>query len=154
MLTGLANRRCFETRLGTLCGEEASFALLLIDLDRFKAVNDTHGHGCGDMLLRIASARMASALRPTDLLARLGGDEFAILQVPLGDRGAAEGLAARINALVGEPFDLEGNRVEIGASIGIQIATSRATDPEGVVRGADKALYRVKEAGRGSFCLA
>ena len=130
------------------------FSILMLDLDRFKNVNDSLGHAAGDALLRQVGQRLKSALRPKDVLARLGGDEFAIIQETGEDqRTCSTELAARIARLVSEPFLLPGHRVEIGTSIGIAIAPDHGSDQEQLLKKADLALYRSKSAGRNCFTI-
>ena len=159
VLTGLPNRAFFLARLDELNGQlEAgggwTFSILMLDLDRFKNVNDSLGHGAGDALLRLVAQRLKSAVRATDVLARLGGDEFAIIQEGCDDqRASSTELAARIAKLVAEPFLLPGHRVEIGTSIGIAIAPDHGSDQEQLLKKADLALYRSKSAGRNCFTI-
>ena len=153
MLTGLPNRRQFQARLTNLCAELTPFAILYIDLDRFKQVNDTFGHAMGDALLVQVAQRLTSLIRSSDLLARLGGDEFAILQYPVDSEAPAQVLASRINEGVASPFVIDEQQVEVGASIGICLAGESVRDPTRLLSLADKALYNVKQAGRGSFQL-
>ncbi len=157
VLTGLANRRHFEASLATLCASRELFAILYIDLDRFKHVNDKYGHATGDTLLIEVAQRLRSTIRPTDLLARLGGDEFAILQTPLlsaDAKDSAKALAARINTDISRPFRIGCHEVGIGASIGIRLSESGQTDADTLLSKADQALYLVKQSGGGSFNLA
>ncbi|MGY4622289.1 bifunctional diguanylate cyclase/phosphodiesterase [Bradyrhizobium sp. USDA 4486] len=158
ILTGLPNRAFFLARLDELNRQlddaGAAFSILMLDLDRFKNVNDSLGHGAGDVLLRQVAQRLRSALRAGDVLARLGGDEFAIIQEGCEDqRACATELAARIAKLVAEPFLLPGHRVEIGTSIGIAIAPDHGTDQEQLLKKADLALYRSKSAGRNCYTV-
>lgn len=154
-LTGLPNRRQFGNRLMASLGDTAgghSFALMMIDLDRFKPVNDVFGHGVGDKVL-IAFAKRASAIVGTGaMLARFGGDEFA-LYLPAADTDEPARVARRLLALFERPFDIDDVQVTLGASIGISMAPQDATDSEELVRRADIALYRAKMNGRGSFCF-
>ncbi len=158
VLTGLPNRAFFLARLDMMNSQLSvrglPFSILMLDLDRFKNVNDSLGHSAGDALLRQVALRLKSALRATDVLARLGGDEFAIIQ-EAGDnqRGSATELAARIAKLVAEPFLLPGHRVEIGTSIGVAIAPDHGSDQEQLLKKADLALYRSKSAGRNCFTV-
>ncbi|MBC9882084.1 EAL domain-containing protein [Bradyrhizobium sp. INPA01-394B] len=158
VLTGLPNRAFFLGRLDELNSRltegGASFSILMLDLDRFKNVNDSLGHGAGDALLRLVAQRLKSAIRATDVLARLGGDEFAIIQEGSEDqRASSTELAMRIARLVAEPFPLPGHRVEIGTSIGIAIAPDHGCDQEQLLKKADLALYRSKSAGRNCFTI-
>jgi diguanylate cyclase (GGDEF)-like protein len=124
----------------------------MLDLDRFKDVNDSLGHPAGDALLKEMAQRLRASLRETDVLARLGGDEFAILQGGEADqRDAAIMLAVRIVELVAKPFDLDGRKVSVGTSIGISLAPQDGVDPDDLLKRADLALYRTKAAGRNGF---
>ncbi|WFU28855.1 EAL domain-containing protein [Bradyrhizobium sp. CB1717] len=158
ILTGLPNRAFFLARLDELNRQlddnGAAFSILMLDLDRFKNVNDSLGHGAGDVLLRQVAQRLKSALRATDVLARLGGDEFAVIQGACEDqRACATELAGRVAKLVAQPFLLPGHRVEIGTSIGIAIAPDHGSDHEQLLKKADLALYRSKSAGRNCFTV-
>jgi diguanylate cyclase (GGDEF)-like protein len=151
ILTGLPNRAFFLERLETADSHEA-FSILMLDLDRFKNVNDSLGHAAGDALLWQVARRLKSALRGTDVLARLGGDEFAIIQASSGDQRAGSiDLATRISKLIAEPFLLTSDRVEIGTSIGIAMAPEHGRDQEQLLKKADLALYRSKSTGRNCF---
>src|SRR5664280_756597 len=109
----------------------ATFSVLMLDLDRFKNVNDSLGHAAGDALLREVAERLRSALRGTDVLARLGGDEFAIIQTGCDDQKMGSiNLATRISRRIAEPFLLPGNQVEVGTSIGIAMAPGHGSDPQ------------------------
>jgi diguanylate cyclase (GGDEF)-like protein len=153
-LTGLPNRALFHLRL-----EEAlahahrgeCFSVLYMDLDRFKAVNDTLGHAIGDALLQAVSARLRSEVRETDTVARLGGDEFAILQRAAEQPSRATVLAERLIAAIGAPYEIAGNQIDVGVSIGITVAVGQDEDTETLVKNADTALYRAKAEGRGMW---
>jgi diguanylate cyclase (GGDEF)-like protein len=156
-LTGLGNRALFRDRLDTalrnLPRGEPRLALLALDLDRFKQVNDTLGHEAGDELLRQVSSRITGALRPSDTLARLGGDEFAIIQPDIATHGDAGRLAQRIIDALQPPFHIAGTLAQIGVSIGVATAPDLAqTDAELVAR-ADDALYQAKSGGRNRYCF-
>ena len=125
--------------------------MLYIDLDRFKEVNDTLGHACGDMLLRAAADRVRGCLRETDTVARLGGDEFAVLHTGPAGREYAAQLAERLIEAISAPYDLGGHPAAVGASIGIALATAGTADPDHLIRNADLALYDVKSDGRGTY---
>jgi diguanylate cyclase (GGDEF)-like protein/PAS domain S-box-containing protein len=153
LLTDLPNRRWLHKRLGQAlrncqAAQGQKVALLLIDLDRFKEVNDTLGHGHGDLLLVQAAQRLRGSLRESDTLGRMGGDEFALvlhLQSGLAEAGR---VADRMLEVLGRPYDLEGERVYIGASIGIAVYPDDADSVEALLQDADQALYRAKEEGR------
>ncbi|WP_135466107.1 bifunctional diguanylate cyclase/phosphodiesterase [Crenalkalicoccus roseus] len=152
-LTGLPNRaRLVERMEEALAGARRGgpgFAVLYLDLDRFKPVNDLYGHGAGDRLLREAAQRLRAEVRESDMVARLGGDEFAILMAPAAGPGAAAALAERLVRSLALPFDLgEGAIASVSVSIGIALHPADAQDAEALLRAADTALYRVKSAGR------
>ena len=153
-LTGLPNRGVLGLRLVQACSavraEGGSLAVLVVDLDRFKSVNDTLGHPVGDMLLRTVAERLLSAVRVDDLVSRIGGDEFAITLVNQGESEAASA-AARIVELMKRPFLLRGHLVNIGASVGIALAPQDASDPDTLLIQADLALYKAKANGRSAF---
>jgi diguanylate cyclase (GGDEF)-like protein/PAS domain S-box-containing protein len=158
LLTALPNRAFFMEKL-----EEAGarlrrwgepFTVLILDLDRFKTVNDSLGHPAGDALLKETATRLKTALRETDVLARLGGDEFAIIQVgEIDQRDGAARLAQRIIELVRAPYVIEGSAVGIGTSIGIAVAPADGSEPTQLIKNADLALYRGKSQGRNGFCF-
>jgi diguanylate cyclase (GGDEF)-like protein len=153
-LTGLPNRALFGLEIEralTRVGRGERIALLYLDLDHFKRVNDMFGHSVGDELLRQAADRLRSCLRETDVIARLGGDEFAVLQTELTRPSEAAALAGRIDEVLKPPFWLSGNQATVGVSIGIAIAPDDAGDQEQLVRNADLALYEAKASGRGSY---
>jgi len=152
VLTGLANRAAFETRLeqavaGALGGLPCG--LLLIDLDGLKAVNESHGHATGDLLLREAGGRLKSVARTGDLVARLGGDEFAILMAgPVGAEAAGI-LAGRVVSAMRPPLSVAGREVSVSASVGIALCPVDAAEPPALMRHADDGLRRAKREGRG-----
>ncbi len=160
-LTGLANRTLFRERvLRALADTSATGApvhgrggdrfpaVLLVDLDNFKTVNDSLGHAAGDHLLTVATARLLDATRGSDTVARLGGDEFAILLDGVRDHSEAAVVSDRVVAALTAPFALDGRDVRVGASVGIAFARA-GDDPEALLRNADLALYRAKAAGKG-----
>jgi diguanylate cyclase (GGDEF)-like protein len=158
VLTGLANRAQFNTRLDEaskrLKRNGGNVTVMMIDLDRFKAVNDTLGHLAGDQLLGEVARRLQATLRETDVLARLGGDEFAVIQEGGADQHeGAVALALRIIEAVSAPFNLNGHEVHVGASIGIAMAPENGVEPGELLKRADLALYSVKSSGRNDFCL-
>ena len=152
-LTGLANRLRFNEALAQRLAEREAdgFALLALDLDRFKIVNDSLGHGVGDELLRCVAKRLKRVMRKQDLVARLGGDEFAILKAGSADPSAIQDIADRLIKSLGRPYIIDGHTLDIGVSIGIALAPSDGATSEELVRSADLALYGAKQAGRGCF---
>lgn len=155
LLTGLANRARFEDRVDHALAQmrrgRGGFTMMLLDLDRFKHVNDTFGHQAGDALIQQFGARLSAILRSEDLLARLGGDEFAILAAGDADRGAIDDLCRRILDAVRTPFDVLGNQAFVGVSIGVVQAPQGGSDRIELMRRADIALYRAKAEGRDCF---
>jgi diguanylate cyclase (GGDEF)-like protein len=124
-------------------------AVLFLDIDHFKVINDSLGHTVGDRLLMQVAERLAAVVRPEDTLARLGGDEFVMLVEGIGGEEDAIAVAARLEAALAPPFDVAGSELFVSASIGIAIAARPDDNPESVVRDADAAMYRAKERGRG-----
>ncbi len=152
-LTGLANRLLFHERLTEAvarCRRGARYAVLYLDLDHFKAVNDTLGHPVGDALLREVTQRLQRQVREGDTIARLGGDEFAIVQ-SISQPSDSTALAKRVIEAVGAPYEFNGNRVIIGTSIGIAIVPDDGADVDEIIKNADMALYRSKADGRGRY---
>lgn len=164
-LTGLADRSTFRERLATLlAGEEArgrdglehgGLAVLLIDLDRFKIVNDTMGHATGDALLIAVAGRIRASLRKGDLAARLGGDEFAVLLASVTSQGEVAAVAARLVELLSRPYLLHGRVASVGASIGAAVAPQGGIAGAGdmLLRQADMAMYQAKFEGRNRHCF-
>jgi diguanylate cyclase (GGDEF)-like protein len=154
-LTGLPNRLLLRERLAESLARLArtgeACALLLIDLDRFKPVNDTLGHPVGDALLEKVADRLRSTVRPTDTVARIGGDEFVILQAGIRDAAGTQALARRIVDLIGRTYMVEGHLLTIGASVGVALAPEDGTDADRLLKNADLALYRAKLDGRGTY---
>ena len=156
VLTDLPNRAFFTEKLDAAVARleryNEPFNVLVLDLDKFKSVNDTLGHPAGDQLLREAAQRLRSSLRETDVLARLGGDEFAIIQTHDTDqRESAIGLSTRIINMLSAPYELDGSQVTVGTSIGIAMAPDDAGSGADLLKMADIALYETKSAGRNSF---
>ncbi len=150
-LTGLANRVLLRERLEEALARTRRAdpcAVLFLDLDHFKSINDTQGHPTGDALLRAVAARMRQLVRETDTIARLGGDEFAIIQESVRQPADATALAERLIGEIGLAFDIEGQPVATGASIGIAVAPTDGTDADTLLKNADIALYRAKAEGR------
>jgi diguanylate cyclase (GGDEF)-like protein len=157
-LTGLPNRRVFAETLNKMVARaargSAGHAVLIVDLDRFKPVNDIHGHAAGDEVLREIATRLGRMVRKGEIVARFGGDEFGfILDCATSEdpTTAASALADRIIASVATPIAVGSQSVTVGASIGIAICPNDGTDPETLLRAADMAMYRAKEEGRGSY---
>jgi diguanylate cyclase (GGDEF)-like protein len=154
ILTGLPNRLAFSLRLDQLLRSRTdpwTFALLIVDVDDFKDVNDTLGHLAGDMLLVTIAQRLRGCVREEDLVARLGGDEFAILQMLPRDRNDTLALAQRLVDALDQPFDIEGRRISSSISVGIAVEDEDTRDAEHLFRNADMALYRAKAAGRNTW---
>lgn len=154
-LTGLPNRMLFyetlEKTLGLALGNRWPVAVMFIDLDHFKNVNDTLGHAIGDELLRQLSNRLSQCVRIRDTVGRLGGDEFAVILVMKeGQQGAAV-VANKIRDALRPPFDLKGHEVAVTASIGITVHPDDTSDPETLIKYADTAMYRAKQAGRDTY---
>lgn len=152
-LTGLASRRAFENAVTEALAQkpEESIAILLLDLDRFKAVNDTLGHAAGDAVLRLAAERLKAAVRKADMVARLGGDEFAVLVSPCPSAEEPTSIANRILDLVQRTYFIEGQLVNVGTSIGIARSPNDGTQCADLLRSADLALYHSKTSGRATF---
>jgi diguanylate cyclase (GGDEF)-like protein len=154
-LTGLPNRLNFRDEIGHLLatphGTDQMSALLFIDLDQFKQVNDTLGHPCGDQLLCAVADRLRAMLRPEDFVARFGGDEFVVFQQNIRSPDEAAALARRIVDHLSERYKIDNHLVEIGASVGIAMTEGVSADT--LLKNADMALYRAKADGRGTFCF-
>ena len=153
-LTGLPNRVLLNERLEYALSRVKRGEIVaahLLDLDRFKDVNDTLGHPTGDKLLRMVADRLGALARETDTIARMGGDEFAIVQVGIAQPSDATVLAQRIIEVVSEPYDIDGHQVIIGTSVGIAVGPADGASPDQLMRNADLALYRAKDKGRGIF---
>ena len=147
VLTGLSDRMWFNEQLkALLAAPNATPALLLIDLDRFKAVNDSLGHPVGDALLQLVAKRLTGALRDADVICRLSGDEFAIL---MKRPTQPEIIGRRLVALLSRPYMIEGAAVSVGASIGLALAPDHGSNPAALIHAADVALYAAKQNGRG-----
>ena len=154
-LTGLANRHRFSSVLNQMstegAGKRSPCCLMFLDLDNFKTINDTLGHGVGDQLLRVVAKRLKSCVREGDLLARLGGDEFALLSLLAMTDDEAHALAARLVAALSEPVQLDGVMVEVSTSVGVALAPKDGQDPQALLQCADLALYAAKAAGRNTY---
>jgi diguanylate cyclase (GGDEF)-like protein/PAS domain S-box-containing protein len=154
-LTGLSNRHrmahIIESTLTAFRAAERNCAIMMLDLDRFKQVNDTLGHAAGDELLKQVAARLKRAVERDCEIGRLGGDEFQIMLPDLDDRGVLGEIAAKVIAMLTQPYSLDEGRCVIGASVGIAIAPHDGVTADEVVRSADMALYAAKNGGRGQF---
>jgi len=155
VLTGLANRvmlgQHLEEALATRRNDRGEIAVLFVDLDGFKSINDSLGHSTGDALLKCVARRLEQSVRDTDKIARLGGDEFAIVQIEKGQPTVAATLASRIIGVIGSPYKIDGNELSIGASIGIATASETKNSPEDLLKNADLAMYDAKADGRGTY---
>lgn len=153
-LTGLPNRVVFHEYVDRRHDRRErgdSLAVLCLDLDHFKNVNDTLGHAAGDALLCAVAERLAGNVRADDIVVRLGGDEFAILQTGVDQPKQATALASRIIEVLGQPFELMDHRVAVGTSVGIAYSLAREAEPQMLLKNADMALYRAKADGRGKY---
>jgi diguanylate cyclase (GGDEF)-like protein len=155
-VTGLPDRRQFEGRLMVAlrkarCRADYHFAVLFIDLDGFKAVNDAWGHLHGDRVLQAIGARLAGCIRPEDMVARFGGDEFTVLLDDLHSPPDAIRVAERIRLQLETPLEVEGRRSALGASIGIALSWLGYRDPEAMLQDADRAMYRAKAEGKARY---
>ena len=155
-LTALPNRRFLITFLAnllmTLHKEGSSFAVLFLDLDGFKGVNDNHGHDAGDHLLKQVAHRLSETVRESDVVARYGGDEFVVVALSVTSWRSAGILAGKLVDAISQPFNLSGHSISIGVSIGIRCASTQCKNsPEEVIRDADAAMYEAKKAGKGQF---
>jgi diguanylate cyclase (GGDEF)-like protein/PAS domain S-box-containing protein len=154
-ITDLPNRELLHQRLDdALAGlrrRDGMVGVFLLDLDRFKSINDTFGHAAGDRLIRLCSRRLEACVRETDTVARIGGDEFALIQVGVEKADQAQALCRRLLAALVEPFDLDGHEVIVTASIGVALAQGDAEEPGRLLQHADIALYRAKDEGRNTF---
>jgi len=156
-LSGLPNRTFFGERLSNVIADTAkdgtAAAVLAIDLDHFKDINDTLGHHIGDALIGVVAQRLVHAVRREDLVARLGGDEFAVITTDAADLNTLQRFAERLISVLRAPYSISGHTLLIGASIGIAVIDSRTSDAADVMRRADVALYRAKNEGRSRACI-
>ncbi|MBC7963714.1 MAG: GGDEF domain-containing protein, partial [Steroidobacteraceae bacterium] len=154
-LTGLPNRRLFFDRLTCILSHckrsKEQFSVLFLDLDRFKSVNDTLGHDAGDELLREVAKRIQECLRHSDTVARMGGDEFAVLLSRIIEPPDTGIVSDKIITALARPFIIQGQQCQIGVSIGISVFPDNADNAESLLKVADSAMYRAKEAGRNCY---
>ncbi|PSF14372.1 GGDEF domain-containing protein [Marinobacter fuscus] len=157
-LTGLPNRTALENHLEQAIQQARRqhhhFAVMFLDLDKFKPVNDTYGHQAGDGLLQHVARRLKHCVRSDDVVGRRGGDEFLVITGPLERDEHVEAIAGKIISVLNEPFDIQGHRVSIGASVGIALYPDNGQVAEELLEAADKAMYSVKSSGRNHFALA
>jgi diguanylate cyclase (GGDEF)-like protein len=157
-LTGLSNRMFLNDRIERAITRARRsndrVALLLLDLDNFKPVNDTHGHATGDKLLVEIARRISEAVRESDTVARLGGDEFVILLEDIRETGSMEFILGKLMATIGEPLDLCGRRIGISASIGVAFSPDHADHATQLLERADVELYKAKAGGRNRYSIA
>jgi diguanylate cyclase (GGDEF)-like protein len=154
-LTGLGNRLLFKEQLEEALKDVSvtphPLAVMFLDLDGFKAVNDTLGHSVGDLLLKSVATKLRDILPQTDRIARLGGDEFAILQISATQPGSSIALAEKIIEIIGQPCSIDGHDVTVGASVGIAVAHPGEMNTENFLKSADLAMYSAKSDGRGTY---
>ncbi|MDI1263219.1 MAG: PAS-domain containing protein, partial [bacterium] len=153
-LTGLANRVLLNDRLEHALSRIQRGDIVAVhhlDLDQFKAVNDTFGHPAGDGLLRVVAERLRGLVRESDTIARMGGDEFVIVQAPIAVPADATALAQRVIKLLSEPYDIDAQQAIIGVSVGVSVGPGDGDSPDKLLRNADLALYRAKSDGRSTF---
>lgn len=154
-LTTLPNRSLFYDRLNQAMArarrDKGTVAVLFLDLDGFKLINDTYGHDVGDALLCETAKRIAECVRETDTVARMGGDEFTVILSNAGERSSIERVADKIIATLNRPFDLDGKICSVGASIGIALYADKDKTAEQMVKIADDAMYAAKNSGKNHF---
>jgi two-component system, cell cycle response regulator len=155
-LTGLPNRRLLEDRIATTLQHAArnrgKAAIMYLDLDGFKQINDTHGHAVGDEILKMAAARLVGGSRKEDTVARVGGDEFVIVLGAVSGLADAEEPAAKLMEAIAEPYRVDGLTLRLSTSIGISVYPDDAKSVEALIGMADSALYRAKRAGKNRYC--
>lgn len=157
-LTGLANRRLLADRMTMAVvhahRNQSAMAVIYLDLDGFKQINDTLGHGVGDTLLKLVAGRLVSTVREEDTVARPGGDEFILALWHVSNRDYAAAVAARAIEAVSQPYDIEGQTVRVTVSAGVSIYPDHGLDADELMRSADRALYQAKSAGRNVYKIA
>ena len=154
-LTGLPNRALFldnlEHSVSLAKRNHYNVAVLFLDLDGFKKVNDTFGHDTGDLLLQEVSRRLKATLRASDTVARVGGDEFIFVLNEIGDDENAALMAKKIITVLSEPLELKGRRCHVGGSIGISLYPEDSTNPDALIKQADDAMYLAKQSGKNTY---
>jgi diguanylate cyclase (GGDEF)-like protein len=157
-LTGLPNRRLLMDRLSFAIAHarrnKHAMAVMYLDLDGFKQINDTLGHAVGDILLNMVAARLVAAVRQEDTVARLGGDEFVIVLWELSHADGVDMPVSKVIHAVSQPYSIQGNSVSITASAGVSIYPAHGENEEMLMKGADLALYEAKRAGKNDYCIA
>jgi diguanylate cyclase (GGDEF)-like protein len=157
-LTGLANRRLLADRMSMAIvharRNKSAMSVVYVDLDRFKQINDSLGHGVGDAVLQMTAARLVALVREEDTVARLGGDEFMISLWHVSGADHATLVASRVIEALSHPFDVEGRPVSVTASAGVAVYPIHGVDPETLMKSADVALYQAKHAGKNAYRLA
>lgn len=154
-LTKLPNRDAFMRRLGSAIKRNErnrkKIALMFVDLDKFKPINDTFGHDAGDYVLKVIAERLSALMRKTDLVARIGGDEFVILLEEITQIEDIERIAGKVLEMIRKPIEFKGNDCSVGGSIGISVGPEHGTNEEALIKAADEVMYLVKQAGRNDF---
>jgi diguanylate cyclase (GGDEF)-like protein len=157
-LTGLANRRLLDDRMSMALiharRNKSAMAVIYLDLDGFKQINDTLGHGVGDTLLKMVAERLVASVREEDTVARLGGDEFILALWHVSGADYAIAVALRAIAAVSKPYDIEGTSVSITTSAGVSIFPDHGEDADALLKSADQALYEAKDAGKNIYRIA
>ena len=157
-LTGLANRRLLDDRMSMALvharRNKRTMALVYLDLDEFKQVNDTLGHGAGDLLLKMVAGRLVAAVREGDTVARLGGDEFAILLFDISGCGEASKVTSKVVEAVSKPYAIEGHTISVTTSAGVGIYPLHGGDTDTLMKSADLALYEAKRAGKNAYRIS
>lgn len=157
-LTGLPNRALFSDRLQNELARAKRhgdhFAMIFLDLDHFKPINDSYGHAVGDLLLKQVALRLQESVRASDTVGRIGGDEFVVLMPALAEGEAARGLAEKLRQVIGQPYQVDGRRLEISCSLGVAVYPDDGDDDLALTKSADEAMYRAKASGRDKVQLA
>jgi diguanylate cyclase (GGDEF)-like protein len=152
LLTGLPNRALFSDRLGQELArakrQNGHFAMVFIDLDHFKPINDTYGHGVGDQVLKLVARQLQQSVRAADTVGRIGGDEFVVLLAQLSESDSILALAEKLRLALKHPFVVEGHALQVSCSVGVAVYPQDGEDAVALTKGADDAMYRAKEAGR------
>jgi len=158
LLTGLPNRAAILKLLGQAIdrakGEDSRFALMFVDLDHFKPVNDQYGHQAGDDLLKVIAKRLEGSVRDEDVVGRHGGDEFLVITAPLANTDDAGVIGEKITSVAAQPFRIEDHAVQVGASVGVAIYPDNGTTVTELLQASDAAMYRAKASGRGGVSFA